>query len=173
MKTSIFLTRALSALEKGTIYDSPGKMPSFDANVWPAGARNDCSGFVDWCLRFSPNRKVDHPLYKKTNGGWFETTTIFADGLSAVGFFSKLNSVVPGALLVYPDYSGADRKHHDGHVGIVLKTDGPAISQVTEVIHCSLTSWKKFGDGIRVTDASAWHKHKESIAVWFDSLEKD
>lgn len=173
MKVSVFLNRALSGVGKSTKYESPGKMPAFSANSWPLGAANDCSGFVDWCLRFSPDRRVDHPLYEKINGGWFETTTIHADGLSDVGYFSRVDVVVPGCLLVYPDYKGSDGKWHDGHVGVVINSNGPEISDVTEVVHCSLGSWKNHGDAIRETGPQIWEARADSIAVWFDGLEKD
>jgi hypothetical protein len=81
MDVDTVISRALSGLGKKTVYKSPGKMPPFTANEWPLGAENDCSGFLCWCLRFSKNRKIDHPLYKKVNGGYFETTGIHADGL--------------------------------------------------------------------------------------------
>lgn len=76
MDVNTLLTRAASGLGKKTKYKSPGRMPPFAASTWSANIEADCSGFVDWCLRFSQSRKVDHPLYKRVNGGWFETTAI-------------------------------------------------------------------------------------------------
>ncbi len=90
MKVPVLVARACSALGKKTVYESPGVIPSFAAIDWPKGARIDCSGFVDWCLRFTESRRVDHPLYKKVNGGWFETTAIHADGNDSTGFFLEL-----------------------------------------------------------------------------------
>ena len=87
MNADTIITRALSGIGKKTIYSSPGKMPSLAASEWPMNAENDCSGFLCWAFRFSKNRKVDHPLYKKVNGGYFETTGIHADGLHSTGFF--------------------------------------------------------------------------------------
>jgi hypothetical protein len=173
MKRSVLLDRARSALDKKTKYESPGKMPPFAAATWPISARNDCSGFVDWCLRFSQDRRVDHPLYTKINGGWFETAAIYADGLAQVGYFSILDAVEPGCMLVYPDYKGADGKTHDGHIGIVLATAGQSIADVVEVIHCSLGAWHSEGDAIQITAATIWQKHEGSIAIWFDDLERD
>lgn len=172
MKASTVITRAMSGLGKSTIYKSPGKMPSFDASVWPSQAQNDCSGFVDWCLRFSPNRKVEHPLYIKINGGWFETTAIHADGMASVGYFSQIEIAKPGAMLVYPDYVGNDGKNHDGHIGIVLEANGKGIKGVTKVIHCSLGASKSKGDAIQATGSEIWQGHKTSIIVWFDGLEE-
>lgn len=172
MKVSTVVTRAMSGLGKGTVYKSPGKMPSFEASVWPDKAQNDCSGFVDWCLRFSPNRKVDHPLYKRINGGWFETSAVHADGLSSVGFFTQIETAKPGAMLVYPDYLGRDGKNHDGHIGIVLEANGKDVKGVTKIIHCSLGASNKLGDAIQVTDSEIWQGHTNSIIVWFDGLEE-
>lgn len=145
-------------------------MPSFDASTWPTAAQSDCIGFVDWCLRFTATRKVEHPLYKRINGGWFETTAIHADGLSPVGFFSKLDAAKPGAMLVCPDYVGTDGRLHDGHIGIVLEAAGTGLKGVTKIIHCSLGASKKLGDAIQITGSEIWQAHKSSIIVWFDGI---
>ena len=92
MNVNTLLTRAFSGLDKKTEYKSPGVMPPFGASSWLPNIKADCSGFVDWCLRFSPNRKVNHPLYVRVNGGWFETSAIHRDGLESVGFFTKLEN---------------------------------------------------------------------------------
>jgi hypothetical protein len=38
MNVSTVLSRALSAIDKKTVYKSPGKMPSFEASSWPLAA---------------------------------------------------------------------------------------------------------------------------------------
>lgn len=171
MNTSTVLARALSAVNKKTVYKSPGKMPPFEANTWPEESKCDCSGFVDWCFRFSPNRKVDHPLYKKVNGGWFETTGIFEDGMSSTGYFTRLDDALPGALLVYPDYVDADQVNHDGHIGIVLEVAGKGIKGVKKIAHCSLGNFKQTGDAIQITAPHAWIARPEAIIVWLDGLQ--
>lgn len=168
MDVSTLILRASSALGRNTVYDSPGKMPSFSASSWPANARNDCSGFVSWSLRFSENRKVDHPLYRKINGGWFETTAIYADGMQSTGYFDKMDSAVRGSLLVYPDYVGSDGRTHDGHIGIVLEASGKGIAGVTRVIHCSAGNYAKFKDAVQITGPDAWLAKKNSIIVWLE-----
>jgi hypothetical protein len=170
MDIETVIVRALSALDKGCKYESPGKMPSFDANTWPTGARCDCSGFVNWCFRLFPTRRVDHPLYHKVNGGWFETTGIHEDGMQTRGYFSRLIDPRPGALLVYPDHKGADGRHREGHIGLVLDAPAPGIVGVREVIHCSLGNWRTKQDAIQVTDAGPWRANDRSIIVWFDDL---
>lgn len=168
MDVSTVISRALSALGKGTEYKSPGSMPAFSAYAWPSKAKNDCSGFVSWCLRFSQNRKVQHPLYVSTNGGWFETTAIHRDGLSSTGYFTQIDSGQPGALLVYPD-----RKGHDGHVGIVVDSKGKGVGGVTKVIHCSLGNYPNTRDAIQLTGPDAWLARKDSIIVWLEGLRAD
>ncbi|GLO11945.1 hypothetical protein PPUJ20028_05260 [Pseudomonas putida] len=173
MNISTLIARATSGAGKKTIYKSPGKMPSFDASVWPYNSQNDCSGYVDWCLRFSPNRKVDHPLYKKINGGWFETSGIHADGLASTGYFSRIENAKPGAILVYPDYTGSDGNSHDGHMGIVLEVNGgKGVKGVTKIVHCSNGAYTKLGDAIQITGSEIWQIKKESIIVWLDGLEE-
>lgn len=171
MDVKTIVNRALSGVGKGTKYESPGKMPSFAAASWPPDARNDCSGFVDWCLRFSESRKVDHPLYRKINGGWFETTAIYADGKEATGFFRPLDAPEVGALLVYPDYRGADGKMHDGHIGVVVEASGNGVSGATQVAHCSLRNYVKHGDAVQLTGPDPWLAHSESIIIWFEGLD--
>jgi hypothetical protein len=170
MDASVVLSRAFSGMGKKTVYKSPGKMPPFAAVSWPAAAQNDCSGFVSWCLRFSQSRKVDHPLYRRVNGGWFETTAIYQDGIESTGYFHRIDDARPGALLVYPDYGDTAGDRHDGHVGIVVEAPGTGIKGVTKVIHCSLGNFKRNHDAIDVTDASPWLSRKESIIVWLEGL---
>lgn len=170
------MTRAFSGLNKNTEYKSPGVMPSFGASSWSPNIKADCSGFVDWCLRFSPDRKVHHPLYNRVNGdhntdyGWFETTAIHRDGIESVGFFSKLETPKVGALLVYPDYRGSDGRNHDGHIGIITRVNGNGIKGVEKIIHCSLGSWNRLGDAIQVTGPEPWLLHSNSIIVWLEGL---
>lgn len=171
MDVNTAVSRAKSGLGKGTQYKSPGKLPKFASPAWPANAKNDCSGFMYWCLRFSSNppesRQVDHPLYKKTNGGWFETTAIHADGIASVGYFTRIENPVVGAMLVYPDLGG-----HDGHIGIVtkVKSNPKGIAGVSSIIHCSLGAWNSKQDAIQETDPAIWLKNKASIIVWYDGF---
>jgi hypothetical protein len=170
MRVETAITRALSGVGRSTKYESPGRMPSFDATAWPSGSKCDCSGFIDWVFRLFPTRKVDHPLYRKINGGWFETSGIHADGLANTGWFSRIDDPRPGALLVCPDYVGADGRKHDGHIGLVVDVSGSGITGASKVVHCSFGNWKNKGDAIQVTDASVWAARLESIVVWLDNL---
>ena len=175
MESSYAVRRALSALGKKTAYVSPGKMPKFAAETFPAGAKLDCSGFIYWCLRFtSPipeSRMVDHPLYKKVNGGWFETTAIYRDGKESTGYFREIQPAV-GAFLVFPDYRGSDGHTHDGHIGMVTEIDPTkfGLARVRKIIHCSLGGWRNHGDAIRETGPEIWLNGHDSICVWYEGF---
>lgn len=166
MDASSLIERARTALNKQTQYKSPGTTPPLAAASWPdEGAKIDCSGFLAWCLRLP--RTVDHPKYKSINGGWFETTAIHADVKASWGYFEALSTPKPGAILVYPDKDG-----HDGHIGLVTRTNGkPGLEGVDAIIHCSLGGWKKFGDAIRETDASIWKARADSVIGWYSGLD--
>ena len=170
MDVDTILLRARSALGKKTRYDLGGGMPDRAAAAWPDGAATDCSGFVAWCLRF--RRKVDHPLYKKINGGWFETTAVHADGLATTGFFTKLLKPTPGAIVVYPDYVDAAGRHREGHIGIVtqVKPNGIGVAAVQSVIHCSAGAWKTKKDAVQETAPTAWTARQDAIVVWMDGI---
>ncbi|GHB11430.1 hypothetical protein [Modicisalibacter luteus] len=170
MRTTYFIARALSALNKNTRYDLPGITPPFAAEQWPENSSIDCSGFINWCLRFSESRKVKHPLYERTNGGWFETSAIYADAKSPVGYFTEIKEAVSGALLVYPDQVKSGYKR-EGHIAIILRSHGKNISDIEKIIHCSNGAYKADGDAIKVTDPQVFLKNTKTIIVWFDGLQ--
>lgn len=175
MDVQTVLARAASGLGKHTVYASPGNMPAFSATTLPGQGQLDCSGFVYWAIRFPStppqSRIVDHPLYKKINGGWFETTAIHADGLKDTGYFKQVEPMV-GAFLVYPDYRGSDGKMHDGHIGIITAIDPlrSGIARVTRIIHCSLGGWRDHNDAVQETGPDHWLRQPSSIAVWYEGL---
>ncbi|MDX5984343.1 hypothetical protein [Sphingomonas echinoides] len=176
MDSATAITRARSGLGKKTEYKSPGVMPSFAAATIPPNGKLDCSGFVYWSIRFPSvppqSRIVNHPLYKKINGGWFETTAIHADGLSPTGYFHALAEPVVGSFLVYPDYTGTDGRTHDGHIGIVTALDMAqhGIARVKAIIHCSLGGWHQHGDAVQETAPAPWLAHSNAIAVWYEGF---
>ena len=172
MKAETIVARARSALGRKTRYESPGVSPDLAASSWPvSGAHTDCSGFVAWCMRMP--RAIDHPFYKKVNGGWFETSGIYADGLASVGFFTELDKPRVGSLLVYPDSKSASGKIHQGHIGIVssVAPSGSGVTAVEKVIHCSAGGWKRSKDAIQETTPVAWLANPKSIIVWLDGTE--
>ncbi len=169
MDSKTAITRARTGLSKKTVYKSPGTLPDLELDAWPEDAENDCSGFMYWCLRFEStpagSRKVANSLYERTNGGWFDTSGIHADGKAAGGYFRKLETPAVGALLVYPD-----KGKTDGHIGMVTAvTPGVAgIAGVEKVIHCSLGGWNKKSDAIQETGPEIWVKATSSIIVWYE-----
>lgn len=159
------VARAMSGVGSQTAYALKNKVnPPLSAEAWPEdGMRTDCSSFVAWCLRMSS--KVNHPLYIKQNGGWFETSAVFKDGLHQTGYFSSVATARAGSLLVYPDKQGSQ-----GHIGIVVSAEGPGVAGVSKVVHCSSGSFKKTGKAIAVTGPQAWIDREETIIVDYEGF---
>lgn len=167
MDAEYLVTRALSATGKKTVYKSPGVVPD-RRGEWPESAATDCSGFISWCLKIS--RKVDHPLYKQVNGGWFETTAVYQDVIKSVGYFDQLTTPRPGAILVYPDYRDTQNRLRQGHIGIVTQTNGAAcIAGVDAVVHCSVGNSAQ-GDAVQETPPTPWRAHEKSVIGWYYDL---
>lgn len=165
MDTATLLARARSGLGKGTKYESPGTTPPLTANTWPAtGAKCDCSGFIAWCLRIS--RQVDHPKYRQINGGWFETTGVYADVKNSWGFFEELATPVVGAFVVYPDRNG-----HDGHIAVVSEVNGGnGVAGIEQIIHCSHSGWTQHHDAIRETPPAPFLAREDSLIGWYTDV---
>lgn len=119
-------------------------------------------------FRWPKGRVVEHPLYQLVNGGWFETTAIYADGNAPTGHFRRLERAVPGALLVYPDPEVNGRRRQ-GHVRIAVSVSGVGVAGVDVVIHCSVGNARR-GDAIQVTAAAAWVVRQDAIVVWYEGL---
>jgi len=167
MDVNTLIARAQSGLGKHTKYESPGVTPPLTAVTWPAsGAKNDCSGYMAWCLRIS--RAVDHPRYKQVNGGWFETTAIHKDVANSWGFFDQLATPKIGAFVVYPDKGG-----HDGHIGVItgVIAGKKGVAGIKSIIHCSLGGWKNHGDAIRETPPDPFTARSDSLIGWYTGVE--
>ncbi len=54
-------------------------------------------------------------------------------------------------MLVYPDYKRGN-KIKQGHIGIVVSTNGKSIKDVKEITHCSISNYQNFNDAIKITD---------------------
>jgi len=159
------IARAMSAVDSDTVYAMSNKVnPPLSAEAWfDTGMRTDCSSFVAWCLRRSS--KVTHPLYVKQNGGWFETSAVYKDGLHQTGFFSAVDTARPGSLLVYPDKDGKQ-----GHIGIVIAAQGIGVKGVSKVVHCSNGNFKKTGKAIAATGPQAWADRADAIIVDYEGF---
>lgn len=152
------LAKALSAVGQGTVYDiSQGIV----------GKACSCSRFIAWAL--DTPVVVNLPLYRRWNGGWFETTAIYRDAKSELGLFTEVPSgeCQPGDLLVWPDSVGKQ-----GHVGMVTAV---ADGHPTKVVHCSRGNWRRTGDAVRETDTTAFAAHQAIVARWhgFDDEEDE
>ncbi len=159
MDVDQFIVRAISAVNRGTRYGL-GKGGMNPASGLPSsGGKCDCTGFVSWTLRMS--RKTDHPFYVSQNGGWIETTAVWKDLGTSVGFFEPLNATKPGCILVYPDYI-SNGNHHEGHIAIV-------VSAQNEVVHCSVSN-DAHGDAIQVTLSHAFTNNQATRIGWFSGL---
>lgn len=134
-----------------------GGMKPANKSPMTSEGKCDCSGFVSWCLGIS--RQTTHPLYKRLNGGWLETTAIWNDAVKySTGYFEELARAVPGCIVVYPDSKSGGQ----GHIGIVSQVkDGRAVA----VIHCSAGNTK--GRAIKENEGAAFVKHKETVYAWF------
>jgi cell wall-associated NlpC family hydrolase len=146
------VAKAMSAVGTGTEYSlfegTPGKACS-------------CSRFIAWVLGVPV--KIDLPLYRRWNGGWFETTAVYRDAKSPYGFFREVpwELAEPADLVVWPDTVKGQ-----GHMGLVVQAKaglGPA-----EVVHCSRGNWKRTGDAIRVTDPKVFVLNRAVVARWHD-----
>ncbi|HJU38535.1 MAG TPA: CHAP domain-containing protein [Tahibacter sp.] len=156
--------RALTAVDTQTAYESPGVVPPLSAERWPdGGAATDCSGFVTWCLRMS--RRTDHPLYRKLNGGWIDTSALHRDGLEQTGLFRAAKRAVPGSLVVYPDIG-----EKQGHVGVVIEANANGVAGIVRVVHCSIGNFKAGGKAILATNAQVWVKRKDSLIIDYEGF---
>jgi hypothetical protein len=170
MDVATLLARASSAIGQGAVYElgAGGMFPEHSLPMNVQG-RCDCSGFVCWALGIS--RKTEHPLYRVFNGGWINTDAIVHDARQEVGFFSRLQSAVPGGLLVFPAGKivapGKAPKKYIGHVGIVHDVAGGVVN----IIHCSSSNYTKTGDAIRLTDDRAFRNNANTIVAWYAGLE--
>lgn len=157
MDVSEALSRASSMIGKKTKYKlgRGGTKPTAPTPADGSG-QCDCSGFVCWCLGMS--RKTKHPAYLKHNGGWINTSAIVFDAKNPVGFFSRLQAPVPGALWVYP-WAGK----RPGHVAIVEAVKKSGVS----IIHCSGGNFRRTGDAIGRTSAAMFEKNPAALIAWF------
>ena len=111
------------------------------------------------------SRKVDHPLYRSVNGGWFETSALYEDGLRNTGFFSKVDIATPGCLVVFPDKITKSGKKTEGHVGIAVAASGAGVDGITKVVHCSSGNYKRHKDAVRVTGPEIWSTRSDSLII--------
>lgn len=155
MQVQAVLSRAQAAVGQGIRYKL-GKGGMKPGSPTPAsGGQCDCSGFVAWCLGMS--RQTNELFYKNFNGGWIETSAVWADIGSSVGIFDA-TSKKPGAVVVYPDGNG-----HEGHIGILM--------DATHVVHCSKGNDTQFGNAIQITPLTVFNNNPKTRYGWLIGLQ--
>ena len=157
MKRAQVVARAHSALGHGCAYVSgKGGMNPESASPWGEKVESDCSGFALWCARL-------HRLL------WLDTLRLvmIARDLERVVALVPWIEAKPGDFAIYPDRTGTDHKHHDGHMGVVTEVNGGP----TRVVHCSAGNWKRTGDAIQETGPENWTMNAGSIVVRASTIE--
>lgn len=160
------LTRARSALGRSVEYKlgAGGRRPDADT---PADKENrcDCSGFVAWSLGL--DRKTDHPVYVKHNGGWINTDAIIHDTTQSTGLFVRLDRPRVGALLVYGSTYENGKRKKPGHVGIVTELDEHGDASM--MIDCGASSWRKLKDAIQEREPTPF-KRSDTVIAWYAAM---
>lgn len=148
------LTRARTALGRGTSYRIDTIPPHPDSDVWPKDIRADCSGFVAWCFRL--NR---YP--PQLRGAQLFTDTIYADAALSAGnvFFRRVVAPTPGGIVVFPWYRAEDGRHA-GHVALVTGVRGPGDYTI---IDCS-GSADDVGDAVTERPGQKFELHRAALA---------
>lgn len=133
-----------------------GRKPSADRPYDKKG-RVDCSGFVSWALGFD----------RFSGTGWWSTDGIYGDAMCDPGwYFRKVDKdepVLPGDVLVYPDYrvNGVTKQGHTGIITHVLpgfKRGAPDWYKWLSVAHATPSQRLKHGNVVALTDARIWRK---------------
>jgi hypothetical protein len=166
--------------DKGNYYGlgRGGRNPKAD-RPYDSKGRVDCSGFVSWSLGFDRLQIFDDTNYEVGSGEkivkvqrehWWSTDGIFesAEGLSRPGLnwfrkVAKNEPVLPGDVLVYPDYklNGVNKQGHTGIITDVLlrfKRGAADWYDKLVVAHATPSHRLKYGNVVAVTNARAWRK---------------
>jgi hypothetical protein len=161
MNTADILRRARYALANSRARYRLGAGGAKPMASLPESAQGlcDCSGFVSWCI--GECRKTSDPFYVAFNGGWIETTGVYADATATRGIFTKTENPYPGDIMVWPD-----RRGEHGHIGIISQVSG---NRATKIIHCSKSNDRNTGRAIRETSADRFYT-MGAVVVRFDKL---
>ena len=162
MTVKELLTRTRGQIGKNTIY---GLGQGVSQGASPRGETGacDCSAFVCWALDLRKYQPKFGWLVK-VNGGWYNTDGIWWDATKEnTGFFSRITSPRPGAIVVFPSAATAMMPGPKiGHVGVVtaVGADGRY-----SVVHCSAGNFRAHGDAIQET-ASTVFERPATIFAW-------
>lgn len=161
MKLATFLKRVDSKVNQTVTYKlgAGGNVTSPTAPVVNSKNQADCTGYFWGCLGIS--RKINHPLYKKVNGGWGDTTAIHRDINEATGYFRKIPKPIVGAVGVKPDKNGGQ-----GHIVIArqIKADGTVM-----IVDCSSSNPK--GKAVQLRPLPSSMKGKDVVWGWCEHIE--
>jgi hypothetical protein len=144
-----------------------GRKPTAD-RPYDSEGRVDCSGFVSWTLGFD-RYQTD---FGDDDGWWWSTDGIYEDatigstfhgGHFPCWFVVDRSSVLPGDVLVYPDYklNGATKQGHTGLIVEVLpgfKRGKAGWHEHLLVAHATPSHRLKYGNVAAKTNARAWRK---------------
>lgn len=150
------VARAKSALRVGTTYRLGAGAPPNSPTPTDSYGACDCSGFVLWSLGVSRYQPLFQFLYKELGHYWMNTDGMISDARNPTGLFSVADKALPGDILVYPSNYYARKLGWKGngprigHTGIIVET--VQTGTANQVIHCSVSNMKKFGDAVGITD---------------------
>jgi hypothetical protein len=153
---------------------SGGRNPKAD-RPYDSKGRVDCSGFVSWALGFD---RYQHfiGIYGVPEDWWWSTDGLYDDATDrgqldddqryGPGWFrmvAKTEPVLPGDVLVYPDYklNGVNKQGHTGLIVEVLpgfKRGKAGWHERLLVAHATPSHRLKYGNVVAVTNARAWRK---------------
>lgn len=170
MRAAEIIARAHRAIGHRTVYRFGAKPPRAAPLPQDEAGASDCSGFaVGWLLGIVAYHS-EFAWLVKINGGWMNTSGVFADTGEQTGLFERC-APRPGALIVFPARWHAQRivaagKGNPvvGHIGIVSSVDP------VRVIHCSSGNYRRTGDAIAETSDAVFKVPVVEYA-WFAGLE--
>jgi hypothetical protein len=155
--TSQTINRALSALERRTIYKlgRGGIDPTK-----PLTSECDCSGFIAWAIGIPRELPPGSHNWLSTDEYWAEGRPVMA------GMFSQIHiaEVRVGDLLVYPDNG-----NEQGHIGLVIQVHS------LQMIHCSSGNFNHFGNAICTTSPAIFlsgNHNTRAMRINYDALKK-
>jgi len=165
------VARALNCLRHiGFLYGlgRGGRHPK-DDQPYDKKDRVDCSGFVSWVLGFD-RLQVFAGVFGAPEEWWWSTDGIWQDAtpddFRGPRWFRKVvktEPVLPGDVLVYPDYvlNGVTKQGHTGVIVEVLpgfKRGKAGWHEHLRVAHATPSHRLKYGNVVAVTNAKAWAK---------------
>lgn len=135
--------------------------------------RVDCSGFVTWVLGFD-RLQIDtdcgdmgdqisqHEVWYSTDGIYDDARGVAGQHMNWFGI-APATAVLPGDVLVYPDYvlNGVNKQGHTGVIVEVLpgfKRGKAGWHEHLRVAHATPSHRLKYGNVVAVTNAKAWAK---------------